>query len=746
MRTAVSIHTFITALVVCTVFPFLAFSGLLVHRSASDEQEQIALTVRTAARGAADDINRLVGGLRLLAIALADSKLLQTGDLAAFHDQASQLAQRQNLTTVLYDPTGRQLVNTSVPFGADLPTDPTAIGQVAETGTTDISDLITDARTGMPIIRISVPVTRDRKLTYVLVLQISDAIAATVTDQLVLPEQTVGLLDRHGSIIYRTRQPERFIGLKAPPDVLDQIDGLDEGSFLSSSRTGIPNYIAFSRVKLAGWVLATSIPRHVLFAPANQSLQRLLALGAVTLMFAGLIAWAIGRAIARPVAELSRLASALGAGKPTVRPPPTRIREIDAVTDSMLVAADSLRQQTEQRARAMSALQTEMDGRRRAEGQLVQSQKMEAIGQLTGGLAHDFNNLLAIVIGNLDMLRERPTVDAEHDELTSSALEAALRGAELTRLMLAFARRQPLLPVLCDVNQVIRAIVRLLRRTLGEDILIDLQLADDVWPVLIDRVQLEAAITNLATNARHAMPRGGELAIVTRNTCLDEDYAAAHADLVAGDYVSIEVSDTGTGMPPELLDHIFEPFFTTKEPGRGTGLGLSMVFGFLKQSGGHINVYSELGQGTTFRLYLPPARDAAIPDAVIEQPPPKPGSDETILVVEDSAGLRQVLVRQLTHAGYRVLEADNARAALERIETDTRIDLLLTDIVMPGGMNGHELARIAVQLQPKLKILLTTGFSDMTNGAAVVPSAAGILHKPYRKDELLRMVHDVLND
>jgi signal transduction histidine kinase len=746
MRAAVSIHTYVMALVVCTVLPFLVFSGLLVHRSASDEQEQIALTVRTAARGAADDINRMVGGLRLLTIALADSKLLQTSDLAAFHVQASELVRRQNLTTVLYDPTGRQLVNTSVPFGADLPADPGAISHVIETGTTDISDLITDTRTGKPIVTIAVPVKRDRTLVYVLVMQISNAIAAVMADQFILQEQTIGLIDRQGSIIYRTRDPERYIGLKAPSDVLNQIDGLDEGSLLSSTRTGIPNYIAFSRVKLAGWVLATSIPRHVLFAPANQSLLRLLALGAGTLLFAGLIAWAIGRAIARPVAGLSRLATALGAGEPTDRPPPTRIREIDAVTDSMLVAADSLRQQTEQRARAMSALQTEIDGRRQVEWQLVQSQKMEAIGQLTGGLAHDFNNLLGIVIGNLDMLREQPTIDPEHDELASSALEAALRGAELTRLMLAFARRQPLLPELCDINQVIRVIVRLLRRTLGEDILIDLQLADDVWPVLIDRVQLEAAITNLATNARHAMPRGGELAIITRNTCLDEDYAAAHADLVAGDYVSIEVSDTGTGMPPGLVERIFEPFFTTKEPGQGTGLGLSMVFGFLKQSGGHINVYSELGEGTTFRLYLPPARDAAIPDVVIEQPPPKSGCNETILVVEDSAGLRQVLIRQLTAAGYRVLEADNARAALDSIEAHTAIDLLLTDIVMPGGINGHELARIAVQLQPKLKMLLTTGFSEMANGGAKLPSTARILHKPYRKDELLRMVHDALND
>ncbi|HUD59390.1 MAG TPA: ATP-binding protein [Acetobacteraceae bacterium] len=746
MRATISIHTSITALVVCTVLPFLVFSGLLVHRSATDQQQQIARTVRTAARSAADDINHMVNGMQLLTLALADSKLLQTGDLAAFHVQASVLSERQNLTTVLYDTAGRQLLNTSVPFGDSLPTDPEAISQVLRTRQADISDLTPDVRTGKPIVEIAVPVMRDHEPVYVLVVEISLAIAAEMTEQLVLPEQTIGLLDREGSIIYRTREPEQDIGLKAPPDVLRRIAGLDEGSLLSSMRTGVPNYIAFSRVKLAGWVLTTSIPQSVLFAPATQSLHRLLALGVGTLLLAGLIAWAIGRAIARPVSGLSRLATALGAGEPTNRPPPTRIREVDAVADAMLVAADSLRQQIEQLAHAMSDLQSEIDERRRVQRQLVQSQKMEAVGQLTGGLAHDFNNLLGIVIGNLDMLRERCAIDPENDELASGALEATLRGAELTRLMLAFARRQPLLPERCDINQVIRVIVGLLRRTLGEDILIDLKLAEDLWPVLIDRVQLEAAITNLATNARHAMPDGGQLTIVTRNTRLDEDYAVAHTELAPGDYASIEVSDTGTGMAPELLDRIFEPFFTTKEPGQGTGLGLSMVFGFLKQSGGHINVYSEVGEGTTFRLYLPPTSEVAASGGTVAEPPPEPGRNETILVVEDSAGLRRVLTRQLTAAGYSVLAVENARTAIEHIETPEVIDLLLTDIVMPGGMNGHELARVAVQLRPNLKTLLTTGFSDMANGGVVVPSSTRILRKPYRKDELLRLVRDALND
>jgi CheY-like chemotaxis protein len=260
---------------------------------------------------------------------------------------------------------------------------------------------------------------------------------------------------------------------------------------------------------------------------------------------------------------------------------------------------------------------------------------------------------------------------------------------------------------------------------------------------MVDVAQLEAAIANLATNARDAMPDGGQLTIVTRNTRLDEDYAQRYDEVAPGDYVLIEVTDTGGGMAPEVLQHIFEPFFTTKEPGHGTGLGLSMVFGFMKQSGGHISAYSEVGHGTTFRLYLPPVPDAVAATEPMAQAPPEPGQNEMILAVEDSAGLRQILVRQLTSAGYRVLEAGDARVALETIESGADIDLLLTDIVMPGGMNGHELARLAMLRRPDLKTLLTTGFSDVTNGNGS-SGAPHILRKPYRKDELLRYVREAL--
>jgi CheY-like chemotaxis protein len=371
---------------------------------------------------------------------------------------------------------------------------------------------------------------------------------------------------------------------------------------------------------------------------------------------------------------------------------------------------------------------------------------MEAVGQLTGGLAHDFNNLLAIIIGNLDMLREMRADDPVTDELVRDALESALRGADLTRRLLAFARRQPLQPEQVDINEVIGAIVRLLTRTLGENIAIEMSLAPNVWPVQIDRAQFEAAIANLATNARDAMPRGGALLIDTRNGHLDAAYAAGHSDVIPGDYVVVEVSDSGIGMPPEVVSRIFEPFFTTKEQGKGTGLGLSMVFGFMKQSGGHVTVYSEPGKGTTFRLYLPRQRDASV---MSEERPAQPaplGGTETILVAEDNPGLRRIVVRQLREAGYRVLEAADAEAAMAVIDSTESIHLLLTDIVMPGAMDGRDLARIAVARRPELRTLLTSGFPDARWNASGLHTGARLLSKPYRKEELRRAVREVLDE
>jgi PAS domain S-box-containing protein len=383
---------------------------------------------------------------------------------------------------------------------------------------------------------------------------------------------------------------------------------------------------------------------------------------------------------------------------------------------------------------------------RQTEEQLRHAHKMEALGQLTGGLAHDFNNLLAIIIGNLDVLSDTMPGDAEQRELVQAAIGAAVSGSELTRRLLAFARRQPLQPEQVDVNALLDDLGRLLRRTLGENIEIVLELEPTIAQVVVDRVQLETAIANLANNARDAMPNGGRLLIATRMVALDQDYAEHHAEVVPGNYVVIEASDAGEGMSPEVQARIFEPFYTTKAPGKGTGLGLSMVFGFMKQSGGHISVYSEPGRGTTFRLYLPPAAKMATA-TIVEAPPLQPAAAprETILVVEDNAKLREIVVKQLRALGFQIFEADNAQRALDIIAATGGVDLLFSDIVLPGEMDGCALAREVAALSPQSKVLFTSGFPGARLAEMQgLDTSIRLLSKPYRKEELTRAVREIL--
>ncbi|HEY6256839.1 MAG TPA: PAS-domain containing protein [Xanthobacteraceae bacterium] len=386
--------------------------------------------------------------------------------------------------------------------------------------------------------------------------------------------------------------------------------------------------------------------------------------------------------------------------------------------------------------------------RRGVEAQLRQAQKMEAVGNLTGGVAHDFNNLLTVIIGNLDLLQEDIAGSRAAEQKVETILQAAERGAELTRLMLAFSRRQPLQSKPVDVNELIRNTTRLLGRTLGEEISIKLKASRDVRPALVDESQLETALLNIAINARDAMPDGGTLTITTANAELDADYTALHPGVTAGPYVRIEIADTGTGMPADVVERIFEPFFTTKTVGKGTGLGLSMVYGFMKQSGGHIMVYSEVGHGTAFKLFLPLARQA---EAQAQSPPLAPdlparhGRNAVILAVDDNPDVRATVVVQLQDLGYQVREADSAHSALAILNGSERVDLLFTDVVMPGGLNGKELATKARTKRPELKVLFTSGFPGTSTGPGTnIDEGDVLLSKPYRKHDLAKAVEEVL--
>jgi signal transduction histidine kinase/ActR/RegA family two-component response regulator len=380
-----------------------------------------------------------------------------------------------------------------------------------------------------------------------------------------------------------------------------------------------------------------------------------------------------------------------------------------------------------------------------AEEQLRQSQKMEAVGQLTGGVAHDFNNLLGVVVGNLELLQERIAADPESAELLGESLAAALRGADVTRQLLAFSRRQPLQPKLVEPNEIITGTSKLLARTIGEQIAVRLDLLDDAWQVLIDPGQLESALLNLAVNARDAMPQGGTLTIETANFSFDDEEARTHVEGTAGDFLMVAVSDTGTGMPPEILARVFEPFFSTKGVGKGTGLGLSMVYGLVKQSGGNAKIYSEPGRGTTVRLYLPRAPADAQRREAPEAPIAAAIGGERVLVVEDNEALRRLARRQLRELGYQIVEAGTGAEAVKVLESDQAIDLLFTDIVMPGGMDGRELARRAVALRPGLKALFMSGFTLAQGARADADLSGALISKPFRKSELALRIRAALD-
>jgi signal transduction histidine kinase/CheY-like chemotaxis protein len=381
---------------------------------------------------------------------------------------------------------------------------------------------------------------------------------------------------------------------------------------------------------------------------------------------------------------------------------------------------------------------------RETERQLRQAQKMEAVGQLTGGVAHDFNNILTVLAGGVEIIIEGVKQRPDLLQVAKMLDNAVDRGADLTHHLLAFARKQPLQPRLIDINAVVTDSARLLRPTLGEQVEIDMRLVGDSWPALADPAQLSSALLNLAVNARDAMPSGGKLTLETDNVVLDDAYADQNDEVVPGAYAMIAVSDTGCGIPAAILDRVFDPFFTTKPVGKGTGLGLSMVYGFVKQSGGHIKIYSEDRYGTTIKIFLPRAKVAG--ETVGAPPPPAiTGGQEVLLAVEDDELVRKYVVSNLVSLGYRVHTAATAAEALVMVRDGLAFDLLFTDVVLGAGMNGRQLADEVRKLRPDLKVLYTSGY---TENAIVhhgrVDAGVRLLTKPYRRADLARMLREAL--
>ncbi len=386
---------------------------------------------------------------------------------------------------------------------------------------------------------------------------------------------------------------------------------------------------------------------------------------------------------------------------------------------------------------------------RTTEERLRQAQKMEVVGQLAGGVAHDFNNILAIIYGNLELIEEAIVGQTNLEDMVRTALQATARGASLTHQLLAYSRMQPLEPLVLDVSKLIVDMTQLLQRTLGETIQVENRLGADLWKTVIDPNQLENALLNLAVNARDSMPDGGKLMIEADNSVLDATYAEQHQEVIPGRYVLVAVTDTGSGMSREVVERALEPFYTTKPIGQGTGLGLSMVYGFVKQSKGHIKIYSELGHGTTVKLYLPAAatdkEDSRV--AADQSELPKAKSGEVVLVVEDDSMVLRLALQLLANLGYQTIQAYDGPEALALLDGAKRVDLLFTDVVLPKGMNGTALARQAQQRRPELKVLYMSGYTaNAIIHHGVLDKGVHLLTKPFRKVELARKIRQVLDE
>ncbi|MDO9500320.1 ATP-binding protein [Falsiroseomonas sp.] len=559
--------------------------------------------------------------------------------------------------------------------------------------------------------------------------------------RLLVPGMEILLLDQQGTVLVWQPNPARAtrIGqsiLGAPLGRFALSAGAGDTVALREEDGGTSIWASGTapHVAEAGLRVLVGQNRRDLLAPADRRLREDLVILAILSLLLGTAVWVIGEVmIRRNVARIAAMATRLGQGDLSARiPAPHPKGELGGLMAVLNRSADSLEQQRE------SIIELNR--------KLLRAQRMEAVGQLTGGLAHDFNNLLTVILGSAELLAERLEHDPDLLHLAEATRMAAERGGELTRSLLAFARRQPLEPRATDLSAEIGRIEPLLRRTLGAYVECRFELPPGLPPALVDPSQLEAALLNLTLNARDAMPYGGLLTVEVAESELDAAYAARNDEVVPGEYLVIAVTDTGQGMTPEVIAQAFEPFFTTKEFGRGSGLGLSMVYGFVKQSQGHVKIYSELGQGTTVKLYLPRAVD---PGAT--RTPARPtatrigGGTESVLVVEDDDMVRAHVAGELTLLGYTVLSARDGREAMEILRGDAPIDVLFTDVVMPGGMSGPQLAVSALLLRPGLRVLYTSGYTEnaVVHHGRLDPGVV-LLSKPYRRQELAEKLRLVL--
>ena len=744
------VRLILVGIVFAMVLPGVVFCGVLMDRLANSERSRTVEMARAAALRAAETLDREIDNLNAALLALSTSAVLDDADLSSFHAQASLVANALGQSLVLAAPDGRELMSTRRPPDTALPfvSDPATLRSVVQSGQPGVSRLFTGAVSGVPAVAVEHPVLRDGRVVAVLMISLEPAFLSKLLAQQSLPHGWLAAVaDQDLRIVARTSEPERFLGHSVAPDVIEHAS-LDSDTWVGTTLEGLQVLAASQHLKRAGWLVTVGAPLSLVEAPLWSTLGLIAVAGLAAMGAALLLAVALGRSLTRPLARLARSGPVIAQGL-AVEGVRTRIAEVDAVSRALVSATRDLRARADalaaERTAALEAanrrLREEAAAREAAEDRMRQAQKMEAVGQLTGGIAHDFNNLLTIVIGSLDLLRRRAADDRAR-RLTDNALDGASRAATLTARLLAFSRRQPLTPGEVDVNKLVAGMSDLLRRTLGEGVQVETVLAGGLWQTHADANQLENALLNLAVNGRDAIVSagrpGGRLVIETANAVLDAGFCASEPGLLPGDYVQIAVVDNGTGMPSDVVPHVFEPFFTTKPQGQGTGLGLSQVHGFVKQSGGHVAIRTVPGEGTAVTIYMPRfAADLAGPALAGAAEPAE--ERMVVLVVEDDAGVRRTSAEALRELGHVVLEADAPGAALRLLDAHPEVSLLITDVRLPE-MDGPALAARVRDRRPDLPVLFVSGFTG-----AAISTPGPLLQKPFTLAGLAAAVRDAAN-
>jgi len=735
-----TIRAYFVLLVVATLLPGVVFTVFLLWQEATERVARQESLLLDFAQSVGQAVEQEVANAAASLETLRHAEPLVRGDIAAFAEVAIRVkAQNPDwLTVVLARASdGQQVMNLASAPGQPLPNIAhyNVFRAVVSTRQTAVSELIFGQVATTHLVAIQTPVFIDGQLRYVLGMSLPATKFHNLLRRQPFPDGWIaGLIDGQDKLVTRSNGHDDAVG--KPASRLWK-NAPEDRVFRISGATGV-QVLALSPVGRTTWKVGLAVQESDFNALTLRSLRWHIAL-AVIVLIAGIgAAFALSRRLVTSLEQVTARLPDLIAGT-TQAMPKSGLREVDALSGALTAAVQGQRE-------ANAA-------REQAETNLRQAQKMDSLGQMTGGIAHDFNNLLQVVLASLAALKRRAkdgpaAVDpADFDRFLSAATDGAQRAGTLTQRLLAFARRQPLQPKAIDLNKLVANMSEMLRRTLGEATVVETVLSGGLWRVSVDINQTESALLNLAVNARDAMPQGGKLTIETGNAFLDEAYAQAHAEVAAGQYVMLAVSDTGTGMPPEVLAKVFEPFFTTKQMGHGTGLGMSQVYGFVKQSGGHVKIYSEPGEGTTVKLYLPRhlGEGEEAPEAATAQTP-RGRRDELILLVEDEPAVREQSLAMLQDLGYGVIAVADGPAALKALEANPKVSLLFTDVGLAGGMNGRQVADAALAMRPGLKVLFTTGYArNAIIHHGRLDAGLHLLTKPFAFSALAAKLRELLD-